>query len=151
MSTSSKIAMGEVNKDVDCECCRNQYSYKMKRVAVAKVADSDLLQSEADDQAARIVANELQEKLEKECNVVPCPTCGAITRQMAKVRRAFLREWLLFIVKGVGLLMLELAAWLLYGQITILLSVAGAVWVLYGTFVLLARSKEMLLFRGTMK
>jgi hypothetical protein len=151
MSTSRKTARGEVNKAVACECCGSQYSYKMKRTAGAKVADFDLLQSEVDDQAARIASNNLQEMLEKECDVVPCPTCGAITRQMAKARKEFLRGWLLSIAKGVGVLLLEFAAWLLYGEVTILLSVVGAVYVFRGTFVLLARSKEMLLFRCTMK
>ena len=106
---------------------------------------SALTKADADKEAARIAADQLQKMLENDCDVVPCPECGAITRERDKARKAFFPKMLLAIGTGAGLLLLVFVAWLIRGRIYLLASLVGAGIVLLASFILLARSKEMLL------
>ncbi len=145
MSSSIKTTTGTVKKAVICEHCGCHYEYEMRRVGVGTLYRSALTKADADKEAARIAADQLQRMLENECDVVPCPECGAITREMDKARKAFFPKMLLVIGAGAGLLLLVFVAWLITGRIFLLGSVVGAIIVLLGTFILSARSKEMLL------
>jgi hypothetical protein len=82
-ATASHTARGSAVKTVRCEACHCQYAYRLSREAVG--TSSDFLV--ADAQAAKQNASdELRKLLERECDPVPCPTCGWYQRNM--VRRA---------------------------------------------------------------
>ena len=89
MSPSLMDATGSVMKQVRCERCGYQYSYEMTRTAIGSYSGFALTRQEADEKAAANAAQRLKTMLETECDVVPCPSCGALTRQMKKFKAAF--------------------------------------------------------------
>jgi uncharacterized protein (DUF983 family) len=145
MSSSINTSSGSVKKSVVCEHCGHRYEYEMKRVGVGTVHGSSATKAEADAEAMRIAADKLRQMLETDCDVVPCPDCGAITRQMDKARKAFFPKMFMVIGAGLGMLGLVFVGWLLTARIFLFPSVVGIGFVLLGTFVLLTKSKEMLM------
>jgi uncharacterized protein (DUF983 family) len=144
MSSSLRASNGSVKKQVVCEHCGNHYEYEMRRMAMGNVNSSGLTKAEADKEAERIASEKLQQMLEKECDVVPCPHCGAITTEMDKHRKAFFPTMLMVIGAGLGMLGLVYVAWLITGRIFIFGALVGVGIVLLGTFILLTKSKQML-------
>jgi uncharacterized protein (DUF983 family) len=145
MSSSTKAANGSVKKQVVCEHCGHRYEYEMQRMAIGTVNNSRLTKAEADAEAARIGTEKLQQMLERECDVVPCAQCGAITPEMEKHRKAFFPTMLMIIGAGLGMLGLFYVAWMITGRIFIFGALVGVGAVLLGTFILLTKSKEMLM------
>ncbi len=83
MLTPSKVNVrGSVRKQVTCECCGHQYDYEMTRSGSGSYRGFAWTRSEGQEKAAPQAVEDLQEKLATECDVVPCPRCGAITREM---------------------------------------------------------------------
>jgi hypothetical protein len=112
---------------------------------VGTVSNVTLSKPDADAQAERMAEEKLHTMLSNECDVVPCPECGAITPEMEKARKRFFPQMLLVIAGGAGLLLLVFVAWLLTGRIYLLPSIVGAGIFLLGCLVLVMRSKEMIL------
>ncbi len=82
-------------KDVRCEQCQAGYVYWMTRSATGRSTSILFIDMKvAQERAAVRAAESLQRKLEKGCEVVPCPACGWIQEQMiAKARRDYWPWW----------------------------------------------------------
>lgn len=88
MNPSMIDATGSVKKQVTCESCSHQYEYEMTRTAIGSYSGFALTRQKADEEAAADAAQKLKTMLEIECDVVPCPKCGALTRQMKAAKAA---------------------------------------------------------------
>jgi hypothetical protein len=76
------VAKGSVEKQVVCETCGHGYSYTMTREAMGSHHGFALTGEEQAKKEAEDAHQKLKEMLECECDVRPCPKCGALTRQM---------------------------------------------------------------------
>lgn len=75
---------GSVRKQVTCESCGHQYGYEMTRIGTGTDGGFARNQKEGEEKASYEAAADLREKLRTDCDVVHCPQCGAITRQMKR-------------------------------------------------------------------
>ena len=84
-----------VEKEVRCEKCQAEYVYWMRRSATGHGMSLLFADNEgARDRAASRAEASVRRKLERGCDVVPCPACGWIQAHMLpKARRAH-RAWM---------------------------------------------------------
>lgn len=87
MSSSIISAKGSVNREVTCESCSNTYNYTLEREVVGMFHGYARTRAEADEKAAREAAIKLKRLLNTDIDIVPCPKCGAITREMQAKQR----------------------------------------------------------------
>lgn len=99
MSASAISVSGSVKKQVTCETCGHRYEYEMSRTATGTYSGFATTRQEADERAAVDAAHQLHSVLSAECDVVPCPQCGAITKEMAAAKT----DWLSLSVAGIVL------------------------------------------------
>jgi predicted RNA-binding Zn-ribbon protein involved in translation (DUF1610 family) len=87
--------MGSTVKEVLCEQCGAEYLYQMQRSSEGAgtsllFVDNDGAQERARERAAA----SLRSKLEKGCDVVPCPSCGHVQQHMFKKARKAYGYWM---------------------------------------------------------
>ena len=141
-SKAIRTKSGEIIKAVICENCGHHYEYKLQRVGVGNFRILNCTRAEAEQEAALIAAEDLKKMLENDCDVVPCPECGAITREMKKVRMAFYTKTLAGIGGGIGVLLLVYVAWLITGRVYIVPLVVGAGIASFAIAILIAGSRK---------
>jgi hypothetical protein len=107
-------ATGSVMKQVTCESCGHQYEYKMTRTGHGNFCGYARTAQQADEKAAVEAAEKLKKALETECDVVPCPQCGALTRQMKAAEAAIVPQCL----GGMGVGLLIVGGAYLFGRWT---------------------------------
>jgi hypothetical protein len=90
-------AKGAVLKLVVCEHCQTEYVYSLERSALGEGTSLLFIDNEgAAQRASSRAEQELQRKLERGVDLVPCPACGWIQKNMIpRVRRAY-RRWMLY-------------------------------------------------------
>ena len=71
-----------------CERCGLVYAYEMKRNVIGKSSKEVASQAEAEAQASQDADARLKAAFD-ECDLVACPSCGAITEEMRAQRRKF--------------------------------------------------------------
>lgn len=147
MSTAQKSAKGTITKRVSCESCGCSYQYEMTRIVFAKCSNELATQNEVDAEAQHDAEVKLNIKLTDDCDVVACPSCGAITQAMKARRRGFFVASFACIGIGAGALLIVFVAMLLVHRVYIFPAVVGFGMLLLGAFVLLFGSWRMLLPR----
>jgi len=105
---------GSITKQVKCDSCGHDYKYEMSRaVPIRPPIDRAAKDAGRDNGVAASLAQQnLTKMLETNCDLVPCPQCGALTREMVaeEVRqRKMALKWM-----GGGALMLALSAGPIY-------------------------------------
>lgn len=98
------IVSGSTVKNVRCETCGHTYSYVMQRTARAAVQGFTLNRQKAKECALAEANHKLQADLVSGFDVVPCPKCGAFTKQMKAKPWQNLILSLLFFILAVVLL-----------------------------------------------
>jgi hypothetical protein len=73
------VRTGTVWKYVECENCHREYVYQLRRSAGAKGFPSR-------QELPRLASLALERRLERDCDLVPCPVCGWY--QQAMIRKA---------------------------------------------------------------
>jgi hypothetical protein len=93
----TSTASGAVLKRVVCEHCQAEYAYTLERSAIGEGTSLLFIDNEgAAQRASSRAEQELQRKLERGIDVVPCPACGWIQKNMIpRVRREY-RRWMLY-------------------------------------------------------
>lgn len=82
---------GKIQKQVTCENCRERYVYLLERKATGsgislKVLDDDQV---GQDRAYANAQQKLQDCLDNDYELIPCPACGAYqSRMVASLRRS---------------------------------------------------------------
>jgi hypothetical protein len=100
---------GAVLKLVRCEQCGVEYVYRLQRTASGTGSSLLFLDNQgAGDRASTRAEGELQGKLERGVDLVPCPSCGWIQEHMFPRARRAHRRW-----------MLITGAWLTFGLLPI--------------------------------
>lgn len=97
-------ATGQVVKHVNCVSCGHRYRYLMSRTAYGSYSGFAKTQAEADRRAAQDAAERFERKLESDCDLVPCPKCGAVTREMASLELSVVPMCLGICALGVALI-----------------------------------------------
>src|SRR5829696_6431955 len=78
-----------VTKHVTCENCSCSYTYEMTRSATGQGTSVLWLDNEgAESRAQERAAKSLERQLRTGCDLVPCPDCGWVQRDMAPRVRA---------------------------------------------------------------
>ena len=106
---------GSVVKDVECESCRTEYVYLMERVGKGVGNSLYLLDNEGAERRAESAAHSaLERKLQRECDVVPCPSCGHVQQQMVRRAKRNLHRWVVPVgiaCLAIGLILVMLEAY----------------------------------------
>ncbi|TAK90861.1 MAG: hypothetical protein EPO07_20040 [Verrucomicrobia bacterium] len=89
MSFAQKMVSGKITKTVACPKCGRPYEYEMKRTVLGKSSKTAATQAAAESEAAADADAKLKASLDSDCDLVSCPSCGAITDEMKKERRKF--------------------------------------------------------------
>ena len=98
MSYTAKVK-GRQLKLVSCVQCSEEYVYALERAAQAEDTSILFLDNAGAKARAEAAAQaKLNAKLERECDVVPCPACGHIQPDMVKQARRLRHRWM-----GMGL------------------------------------------------
>jgi hypothetical protein len=116
-ATYTARAEGATDVIVCCERCGEQYSYRLRRVAVARFhSPYHYHDPETGRKRAQKRANErLRRMLDSEAEVVPCPKCGWYQKEMIPlVRRSRLRRLLWVAVALAAAVLLAFPAGLVY-------------------------------------
>jgi hypothetical protein len=142
MNSSSKMVSGTVIKQVHCEGCGRPYEYEMRRVAIGNFSSADVTREEAGRRATQIGNEKLKVLLETNCDVVPCPMCGAITSKMKAERRHAFLVSLGALGMGIAILLLNFVLCLLFGKILVVATILGAVCFFIGLLLFIIKSKE---------
>lgn len=109
-------ARGRVTKLVSCEGCATEYAYLMERCGTGDaLSPLDLWDSAAASRATAVARKALADQLMRGVDLVPCPGCGRIQRDMVLLARhlhrggleagaavAFLVAAILFAAAGVA-------------------------------------------------
>ncbi len=148
MEPSMCKASGSIKKRVTCESCRHEYEYEMSRTADGSFWGFAMTKQEADEKAALDAAEKLKALLERDWDVVPCPKCGTLTREMQRPKTDFIP--LSFSSIGLGAL---LAGWAYLehestGRWRYGFGILGVALLLLGMLLLFAGTAEMLLGRS---
>jgi hypothetical protein len=146
MSTyAQKMLKGAVTKHVLCANCGSTYAYEMSRTVFGKCEGDVSTRAEADAEALRDAEIKLKLALDGGCDVVGCPSCGAITEAMKTYRRGFFLGTFGCIGFGVACLVVVFILMLILGKIFIFPAVVGCGLILIGTILLLSGSWRMVI------
>lgn len=85
-------ANGSVKRQVTCESCGHSYEYEMSRTAYGSFSGFAMTRAEADEKEAENAVEKLKVMLTTECDIVPCPKCSALTRQMREASANFIPQ-----------------------------------------------------------
>jgi hypothetical protein len=94
----SITASGSVLKEVRCEECRCEYSYRMVRSGSGTATSWIFFDNQgvrAKERAAEKAKVDLERLLESDCDAVPCPECGHYQAHMYRAFRRGYRIWML--------------------------------------------------------
>jgi len=91
-SSHGATVHGAIVKRVQREQCGARYVYQMERSAQGSGLNPYLLDERGAAWRAKVRArSKLDQRLEKDCEVVPCPECGFVSAEMVKeARRRYL-------------------------------------------------------------
>jgi hypothetical protein len=93
--TTQKCMVGKRTRRATCEKCRVHYYYDMVRAGVGAGESGLFLGRETARDEADINARiSLQEQLEEDCDIVPCPYCGWLQADMVAKLRKGKHRWL---------------------------------------------------------
>jgi hypothetical protein len=88
---------GATYKFVECEECKQKYVYRMVRTGAGQGNSLYFLDNAGAQRRAQGQAKaELEHKLKKECDAVPCPKCGLYQEDMVEKMRKEYRMWLYY-------------------------------------------------------
>jgi hypothetical protein len=91
---TQKVQQG-TTKTVICEGCGASYSYWMSRTATGReCAPYGFGQKRAAQKAHDQAVNAVRRKLERQCDLVPCPSCGLYQSEMVRQARSQQRPWM---------------------------------------------------------
>lgn len=144
MSSSRKFASGTVTKRVDCAGCGRSYEYDLSRTVMGSSSKDAPTQSEADAQAAQAADAKLKAALANDCDLVPCPSCGAITKEMKAYRLKRFGAAFACMGVGAGILLVVFLLMLFLNKIYFVMAAMGAACLLLGFAVLGVAIKEAL-------
>lgn len=145
MSISTKFLKSSIIKCVVCEKCGRNYSYEMTRSAMGKSSKDPIDKSTAEAEAAEDAQIKLDRMLEQECDLVSCPSCGAITQAMKSQRLKYFGNVFLCMGVGAAILALVFVGACFLHKIFIYPAVAGAGLFLLGGLALFAGAFKMLI------
>jgi hypothetical protein len=145
MASSRKLATGKVTKCVDCAGCGRSYEYDLARTVMGASSKDAPTQAEADLQATQVADAKLAAALANDCDLVPCPSCGAITNEMRKYRRKRFGAAFLGMGGGAGILLVVFLLMVFLNKIYFVGAAVGALCFLLGFAVLSVAIKEVLL------
>ena len=145
MASSRKLATGKVTKRVDCAGCGRSYEYDLARTVMGASSKDAPTQAEADAQAAQAADAKLAAALANDCDLVPCPSCGAITKEMKTYRLKRFGAAFLGMGGGAGILLVVFLLMLFLHKIYFVMAGMGAVCFLGGFAVFGIAIKETLL------
>ena len=101
-------------EEVICEKCATQYYYELLRMGVGEAsAPYYLFQNSASDRARRAAARDMAHRLDREAELVPCPSCNWVNQDLVvRYRRRLYRRapWLGLILMIAGLIAAPVAA-----------------------------------------
>jgi len=106
---------GAVLKRVTCEGCGGRYVYRMERSAEGQGTSPYMIDNRGAERRSSTAADRaLLRKLQRECDIVPCPACGTVQEDMVRRSRGGQHRWLRRIAIGLILLavMLGVMNWL---------------------------------------
>ena len=132
MSFAHKMVSGKVTKQVNCDGCGRPYQYELERTVIGKSSKSAATQAEADAQAAQDAEAKLAASLASSCDLVACPSCGAITKEMKMYRLRFFGATFACLGIGSAALLAVYLESIYLKRIHIFPAVAGAVCLLLG-------------------
>lgn len=93
--TYTSTMTGRVPKIVDCENCQKQYVYFLERTVTGEATSFLFMENEeAKQRAAEFATSELQNRLARVCDPVPCPRCGHYQQHMLKKAKSLHRAWM---------------------------------------------------------
>jgi uncharacterized protein (DUF983 family) len=151
MNPSAIDATGSVTKWVKCESCGHEYEYTMTRTASGSYSGFAVTRKQADEKAAVDAAQKLQTMLQTECDVVPCPKCSALTKDMEAAKT----DWLPASFGSIGLGTLIVVGVYAVGQWTgrwfFVMGLMGIGLLLLGIFVFIAGVWGSIFGDGTKK
>src|SRR6267142_1796243 len=108
-------AKGSVIKAINCEQCGLRYFYQLTRSASGEASAFCYIGERAAAARAQRRADEnLQKLLKTDCDLVPCPQCGHLQRDLISIRRAQKYQWLgrgAGFVAVLGLIAIGFLAW----------------------------------------
>jgi hypothetical protein len=108
LSPSQVSVTGSVRRQVTCESCGHAYNYEMSRTASGSYHGFAWNDAEGQRKALPEAQEALRQQLETECDVVPCPKCGALTREMQEEEVSTVWSALGLAVLGAGV---SVVAW----------------------------------------
>src|ERR1019366_8368422 len=144
MSSSKKFASGAVTKRVDCAGCGRSYEYDLSRTVMGSSAKGAATRSEAGAQAVQDADAKLKAALANDCDLVSCPSCGAITKEMKAYRLKRFGAAFACMGVGPGILLVVFLLVLMMKKLLIVAAVLGVVCFLLGFAILLIGTKEAL-------
>ena len=144
MSSSKKFVSGKVTKRVDCAECGRSYEYDLSRTVMGSSTKGAATQAEADAQAVQDAETKLKAGLANGCDVVSCPSCNALTKEMKSYRLKRFGAAFACMGGGAGILLVVFLLMLLLHKILIFGAVMGVVCFLLGLAILAIGIKETL-------
>jgi hypothetical protein len=145
MASSRKFASGSVTKRVDCAGCGRSYEYDLARTVMGASSKDVPTQVEADVQATQAADAKLATALANDCDLVPCPSCGAITKEMKAYRLKRFGAAFIGMGGGAGILLVVFLLMLFLHKIYFVMAAMGALCFLLGFAVFGIAIKEALL------
>src|SRR4051794_8444869 len=142
MISSRKFASGNVAKQVHCAGCGRSYEYDLSRTVMGKSSKVAATQPEADAQAAQDAETKLKAALATDCDLVPCPSCGAVTAEMKIFRRKRFGAAFAAMGGGAGILLVVFLLMLFLHRIFIVAAGLGVICFLLGLAILALAIKE---------
>ena len=147
MSYAQKLASGKAAKQVTCSGCGRTYGYELSRSVIGKSSKDAATKEEAEAQAAQDADAKLKLALASECDMVSCPSCGAITDEMKAHRRKFFAMAFAACGIGVGGSLLVYLCTIFLHRIFIFAAAASGVCLLLGVLVLILAGPKILMPR----
>jgi hypothetical protein len=145
MASSRKLATGKVTKRADCAGCGRSYEYDLARTVMGASSKDAPTQAEADAQATQAADAKLAAALANDCDLAPCPSCGAVTKEMKAYRRKRFGAAFLCMGGGAGILLVVFLLMLFLHKIYFVMAGMGALCFLLGFAVLSIAIKEAVL------
>lgn len=108
---------GATDVVVCCERCGEQYSYRLKRVAVGRFRSPYSLHAPETGRkrAHERASTRLRRLLDREVEVVPCPSCGCYQNDMVRVMSRARLRWMFYVAGAlVALAPITFATGMLY-------------------------------------
>ena len=116
--SKSYVVTGSRRMDVICEKCGHEYDYMMEREGRGPTVE------EAQENLVSI--------LDKECDVVPCPGCNQVTKEMIDQRIKIRGEGLALVIIGLLLCGAVYLATIWFGRIFYVIGIFWVVGILAG-------------------